>query len=167
MGSTTQQTEQRSDEETSTTEAAPTGAEEVSEEEPWKTALAEELFEKYGVSQAMFISPIVNMERLIADMMMWANVTEAELESKKEIPTEFGETLSWEYLCYVRKHPIEWSIPTCILYGGKDHLTNRETVSEFAHRIGADLTVMEDGEHWFHTAEQMKVLDHWISNSTR
>ena len=120
-----------------------------------------------NISQAMFISPIVNMERLIADMMMWSNVTEAELESKKEIPTEFGETLSWEYLCYVRKHPIEWSIPTCILYGGKDHLTNRETVSEFAHRIGADLTVMEDGEHWFHTAEQMKVLDHWISNSTR
>ena len=120
-----------------------------------------------NISQAMFISPIVNMERLIADMMMWANVTEAELESKKEIPTEFGETLSWEYLCYVRKHPIKWSIPTCILYGGKDHLTNRETVSEFAHRIGADLTVMEDGEHWFHTAEQMKVLDHWISNSTR
>ena len=119
------------------------------------------------ISQAMFISPIVNMERLIADMMMWSNVTEAELESKKEIPTEFGEALSWEYLCYVRKHPIEWSIPTCILYGGKDHLTNRETVSEFAHRIGADLTVMEDGEHWFHTAEQMKVLDHWISNSIR
>ena len=58
------------------------------------------------ISQAMFISPIVNMERLISDMMMWSNVTEAELESKKEIPTEFGETLSWEYLCYVRKHPI-------------------------------------------------------------
>ena len=62
MGSTTQQTKQRSDEETATTgaaatgeeettetEAAPTGVEEVSEEEPWKTALAEELFEKYGV----------------------------------------------------------------------------------------------------------------------
>ena len=52
-----------------------------------------------NISQAMFISPIVNMERLIADMMMWSNVTEAELESKKEIPTEFGEILSWEYLC--------------------------------------------------------------------
>ena len=120
-----------------------------------------------NISQAMFISPIVNMERLIADMMMWSNVTEAELESKKEIPTEFGETLSWEYLCYVRKHPIKWSIPTCILYGENDHLTSRETISGFADRIGADLTVMEDGEHWFHTAEQMKVLDHWISSSTR
>ena len=120
-----------------------------------------------NISQAMFISPIVNMERLIADMMMWANVTEAELESKKEIPTEFGETLSWEYLCYVRKHPIKWNIPTCILYGERDHLTSRETISGFADRIGAALTVMEDGEHWFHTEEQMKFLDHWISNSIR
>ena len=118
-----------------------------------------------NISQAMFISPIVNMERLIEDMMMWSNVTEAELESKKEIPTEFGETLSWEYLCYVRKHPIKWSIPTCILYGENDHLTSRETISGFADRIGADLTVMEDGEHWFHTEEQMNVLDHWISSS--
>ena len=119
------------------------------------------------ISQDMFISPIVNMERLISDMMMWSNVTEAELESKKEIPTEFGETLSWEYLCYVRKHPIKWNIPTCILYGERDHLTSRETISGFADRIGAALTVMEDGEHWFHTEEQMKFLDHWISNSIR
>ena len=118
-----------------------------------------------NISRAMFISPIVNMERLISDMMMWSNVTEDALKSKKEIPTEFGETLSWEYLCYVRENLIKWSIPTCILYGGKDHLTSRETISEFTERIGANLTVMEDGEHWFHTEEQMKVLDHWIRNS--
>ena len=119
------------------------------------------------ISQAMFISPIVNMEQLIANMMMWSHVTENELEIKKEIPTEFGETLSWEYLCYVRKHPIKWSVPTCILYGGKDQLTSWETVSGFADQIGAKLTVMKDGEHWFHTEEQMKVLDQWISSSIR
>ena len=115
--------------------------------------------------KALFISPIVNMEKLITDMMMWSNVTEDELESKKEIPTEFGETLSWEYLCYVRKHPIKWNIPTCILYGGKDHLTSRETISEFAEKQGADLTVMEDGEHWFHTNAQMQFLDDWLRRS--
>ena len=120
-----------------------------------------------NISQAMFISPIVNMEQLIANMMMWSHVTENALEIKKEIPTEFGETLSWEYLCYVRKHPIKWSVPTCILYGGKDHLTSWETVSGFADQIGAKLTVMKDGEHWFHTEEQMKVLDQWISSSIR
>ena len=118
-----------------------------------------------NISRAMFISPIVNMERLISDMMMWSKVTEDELERKKQIPTEFGETLSWEYLCYVRKHPVKWNVPTCILYGGKDHLTSRETISGFADLIRADLTVMENGEHWFHTEEQMKVLDHWISSS--
>ena len=117
------------------------------------------------ISQAMFISPIVNMEKLIMDMMMWSNVTEDDLQNKKEIHTKFGETLSWEYLCYVRSHPIEWSIPTCILYGGKDNLTSRETITEFTNQIGADLTVMEDGEHWFHTDEQIKFLDNWISNS--
>ena len=118
-----------------------------------------------NIIKALFISPIVNMEKLIADMMLWANVTADELKSKKEIPTAFGETLSWEYLDYVRKHPIKWNIPTCILYGGKDHLTSRETISEFAEKQGADLTVMEDGEHWFHTNAQMQFLDDWIRRS--
>ena len=117
------------------------------------------------ISKAMFISQIVDMEKLITDMMKWSNVTEDELQSKKEIPTAFGETLYWNYLCYVRKHPVVWSIPTCILYGANDNLTSIETISEFANRIGATLTIMEDGEHWFHTDAQMKVLDNWIINS--
>ena len=119
------------------------------------------------ISQALFISPIVNMEKLITDMMMWANVTEDELQSQKEIPTAFGETLSWAYLCYVRTHPIKWSIPTCILYGEKDNFTSIDAISAFANQIGATLTVMEDGEHWFHTDAQMKVVDNWIGHSIR
>ena len=114
------------------------------------------------IEKAYFISPIVNMEKLIADMMMWANVTEDELCCKKEIQTYFGETLSWEYLRYVREHPIAWAVPTHILYGENDNLTSYETVSEFANRIKASLTVMKNGEHWFHTEEQMKFLDKWI-----
>lgn len=119
------------------------------------------------ISQALFISPIVNMEKLITDMMMWANVTEDELCSKKEITTEFGETLSWEYLCYVRNNQIEWNIPTSILYAEKDNLTSIETISEFASQIEASLTVMKNGEHWFHTDEQMDYLDSWIKSSIK
>lgn len=31
-----------------------------------------------------------------------------------------------------------------------------------AERVGATLTVMPGGEHWFHTEEQMAFLDRWI-----
>lgn len=95
-------------------------------------------------------------------MMQWSNVTEQELAEKREIATDFGETLSWDYLRYVRQYPIIWNVPTCILYGEHDNLTSIETVSAFAKRYHADLTVMPDGEHWFHTDEQMQFLDHWI-----
>lgn len=114
------------------------------------------------VDRAYFISPVVDMEKLIGSMMMWAGVTEQELEKKLEIPTEFGETLSWNYLTYVRAHPISWKIPTRILYGEHDNLTSLETMTAFAKRIGAELTVMPGGEHWFHTGEQMHFLDDWI-----
>lgn len=115
------------------------------------------------IDKAYFISPVVDMEKLIGSMMMWAGVTERELAEKLEIPTEFGETLSWDYLAYVRVHPISWHIPTRILYGAHDNLTSLETISAFAKRIGAELTVMPNGEHWFHTEEQMRFLDSWIA----
>lgn len=121
------------------------------------SALADRKIEK-----AYFISPVVDMESLIQNMMKWANVTEDDLQKQKEIPTSFGETLSWEYLCYVREHPVAWTVPTNILYGEKDSLTSYETISAFADRIGAALTVMENGEHWFHTKEQIEFLSDWI-----
>lgn len=117
------------------------------------------------VDNALFISPVVDMERLIANMMTWAGVTEEDLRERREIPTSFGETLSWDYLCYVRSHPICWRIPTCILYGSEDNLTSRDTISAFSQRIHAPLTVMEGGEHWFHTPDQMAFLDRWVTDS--
>ena len=105
------------------------------------------------------------MDKLIGNMMLWASVAERELAEKQEIPTAFGETLSWRYLCYVREHPVSWRVPTRILYGERDNLTSLETISAFAEGIGAELTVMLGGEHWFHTEEQMRFLDHWITKN--
>lgn len=115
------------------------------------------------LEKAMFISPILNMEKLICDMMMWANVTEQELSLKKEIATSFGEVLSWEYLTYVRENPIDWNVPTSVLYAGCDNMTSRDTVDEFVKRHNADLKVMDNGEHWFHTEEQLEFLNCWLT----
>ncbi len=116
------------------------------------------------VRKAFMISPIVDMERLICDMMNWANVTESELRERGEIATNFGETLSWKYLCYVRDNPVCWRVPTSVLYGERDNLTSFSTISAFAEKTGASLTVMQGGEHRFHTDEQMRFLDKWFTD---
>lgn len=128
----------------------------------WFSMLAygNEIFEK-----CLFVSPILNMERLICNMMQWASVSEKLLQQKKEINTDFGETLSWKYLTYVRNHQIlKWTSPTAILYAGRDNLTERRVVDAFCESFHVDLSVMENGEHWFHTSEQLTVLDQWMKS---
>ena len=117
------------------------------------------------IKKAMFISPIVDMENVILNMMKWENVSEEELEVKKIINTSFGESLLWEYLSYVRKNSIIWDIPTSILYGEKDDITSLKAMNNFANKINADLTILENGEHWFHTEEQISFLDSWFEKS--
>ena len=126
----------------------------------WLAMLA---LQEQTVDRALFVSPVVDMEHLIENMMAWAGVTEEELQQKGEIETGFGETLSWEYLCWVRRHPVSWHAPTEILYAGQDNLTARAVMESFAARTGSGLTVMENGEHWFHTEEQLGVLRAWES----
>ena len=116
------------------------------------------------IDRAYFISPIADMERLIRDRMARVGVSEARLEAEGVIATDSGDDLSWEYLCYVRRHPVEWDVPTDILYGSKDNLTSIKTITDFSAAHNARLTVMENGEHWFHTEQQMLFLDNWIKN---
>ena len=120
-------------------------------------------FREDKLEMSLFVSPVLDMEKLIRDRMGWAGVTQEQLQQAEEIPTAFGETLSWKYLTYAAEHRItKWDSPTAILYAGQDHLTARETARDFAKRFGCTVTVMENGEHWFHTEEQLAVLDAWL-----
>ena len=92
------------------------------------------------------------------------SAAESELKKKRTIHTDFGEDLSWEYLSYVREHPVDWNVTTDILYGSADNLTSVDTITVFAQAHHASFTVMENGEHWFHTEEQMQFLDNWLKN---
>lgn len=118
--------------------------------------------QNYCVEKAFFISPILDMEKLILDMMKCANVTEKDLKEHKEISTDFGETLSWEYLSFVRNNLIQWNVPTEILYAEHDNMTSQDTVNKFVKTHQAKLTVMPEGEHWFHTPEQLEFLGKWL-----
>ena len=121
-------------------------------------AYGDVLFDK-----CLFLSPLLDMERLIRNMMHWANVDEAQLQQEREIPTSFGETLSWDYYEYVRAHPVDtWDSPTSILYGEKDNLTERDVLDSFVRNFKCRVTVMNEGEHFFHTPAQLLCLRNWI-----
>ncbi len=92
-------------------------------------------------------------------MMKWASVTQDELKEHGEIPTDFGETLSYRYLTYSREHPTDINVPAYIFYGENDDLTSLDTITHFARKNGASLFVCPNGEHWLHTAEQMRFID--------
>lgn len=125
----------------------------------WFSMLA---FEQQPLEHSLFVSPVLNMEHLIQDMIQWAGTTEAELQMRGEMKTPFGETLSWQYLQYVREHPIaHWRWPTAILYAGGDNMTRRQDLNMFGAQFHCEITVVEDGEHWFHTPEQLEVLQKW------
>lgn len=115
------------------------------------------------LQQCLFLSPVVNMKRIINNMMTWFNVTEDRLKTEKEIPTPAGHILYWDYYCYVKEHPVTaWNKSTSILYGSEDNISEFDVISEFAKHFDCDLQVVEKGEHYFHSEEQMQVFRQWL-----
>jgi alpha-beta hydrolase superfamily lysophospholipase len=113
--------------------------------------------------KCLFSSPILNMQRLIENMMRWFNVTPEQLQVQCEIPTPIGETLSWDYYRYVREYPVEvWNSPTAILYPELDNLTEPEVVDEFAERFGARVQRVAGSEHYMHSDAELAIMDAWM-----
>ena len=115
------------------------------------------------IKQCFFLSPIFNMKSLIDNMMLWSNTTENELREKQEIKTDFGQTLYWDYYEFVKNNPItNWNIETHVLYGDKDNLQDENIIRKFCNMFDCDLSIMESGEHYFHTNEQLEFYKSWL-----
>jgi alpha-beta hydrolase superfamily lysophospholipase len=122
-------------------------------------------FKKIPLRQCLFLSPVVNMERIINNMMNWFNVSEEQLNTEQEILTPIGQILYWDYYCYVKENPItRWNSPTAILYGKEDNICEYDIVSSFSKNFSCDLEVMENGEHYFHTPEHLSFYRQWLAD---
>jgi len=120
-------------------------------------------YRDFPIEQCLFLSPILNMERIIQNMMTCFGVSEEMLESEKEIMTPIGQPLIWDYYRYVKSHPIDiWDTQTAILYGSGDDLSEFDVVTEFSDKFGCNLTVLNNGEHYFHSEEQLQFFRHWL-----
>ncbi len=116
-----------------------------------------------ALRQSLFLSPVVDMGRIIDNMMQWFGISEKRLQTEREIATPIGQTLYWDYYCYVKENPVSfWKSPTAILYGAADELCERERIMTFVDEFKCSLEVLEGGEHYFHTAEQLAFFRQWL-----
>lgn len=123
------------------------------------------VYQNEKIDLCLFLSPVVNMKHIIDNMMSSCSVTEKELEEQKEIKTDFGQTLYWDYYLYVKNNPIEtWNKKTFILYGSKDNMQSEKLIKEFSIKNNINLDILENGEHFFHKKEELKYYNDWINN---
>lgn len=122
-------------------------------------------FKELPLQQCLFLSPVVNMERIIDNMMKWLNISEEQLKKEREIDTPIGQTLYWDYYCYVKENPIvRWDNPTAILYGEEDNICEYDIVNSFSRKFNCHLEVMKNGEHYFHTPDQLSYYRKWLAD---
>lgn len=113
-------------------------------------------------TKCCFQSPILDMEHLIGNMMLWFGVTAERLEREREIETPV-DLLTWDYYQYVLAHPVKrWPIPTAILYAGQDNLQSQDVISSFAERFGCAVTVEPESEHPFMAPGDAEKVERWL-----
>lgn len=118
-------------------------------------------FKNYKIEKCLFVSPLLDMTGTIADLMRVSGVTEERLRAEKSIPTNFGQMLSWDYLCFARENPVAAFTDTRILYADGDEVIPRETVEKFSAENHCKTTILSGGEHWLHTEQDERAMGEW------
>ncbi|MDD3363180.1 MAG: alpha/beta hydrolase [Hespellia sp.] len=124
-------------------------------------------YQNENIEKAWFLSPLVDMQRMIENMMKWFQVSEERLKAEKEIETPIGKTLYWDYYYYVKEHSIvQWNVSTYILRGTKDTTCEEDTIQTFIHNYSnVEMQLVEDSEHYFHTEYDLEMLKKWFCSS--
>jgi hypothetical protein len=103
----------------------------------WFSLLA---FQGKNVDQALFVSPILDMKPFI-----------------EGLPTRQDDYYEWA----IDNPIIHWNAPTYILRPEVDLLVSEEVGRLFIREYRCHVTIMPDGEHWFHTPEQLAFMKEW------
>ena len=103
----------------------------------WFSLLA---FQGQEVEQALFVSPILDMKRFI------------ELMPQRE-----DDYYEW----VVSNLITQWNAPTYILRPETDLVVSEEVGCDFISEYQCKVTTMPNGEHWFHTPEQLAYMKAW------
>ncbi len=123
-------------------------------------------YKDQALKQSLFLSPVLDMSRIIQNMMKWFDITEERLLEEKEIHTPIGQVLYWDYYQYVMENPVTiWDVPTSILYDGKDELCEYDVAVSFIRKFNCKFDISDVSEHYFHTEEDLTIYRKWLKNN--
>lgn len=121
-------------------------------------------FAEVAIDRVWFLSPVINMERIIHNLMDYCHITEVQFKEMVMVENDI-ETLYYPYYKYVCEHPIkDWPHETYILRGETDTLCEYSYVKQFSDCFGCELIEQKGGEHWFHTESELEFFRLWIRN---
>ncbi len=116
----------------------------------------------FKIKKAFFISPLVNMRKIIDKMMKKYSITLERFKNEKIIVLENGQAISFDF--YQSLDNVDhWDVKTHILYGQNDKLVDHESIFSFASAHNCSLTILKNGDHYFHTPGQLKCIKKWIN----
>ncbi|MBQ6920509.1 MAG: helix-turn-helix domain-containing protein [Bacilli bacterium] len=118
---------------------------------------------EFNIKKAFFISPLINMKEVIEGLMKQYNISSDALKTRKIINLDNGQTLSYDFYESLKEKD-NWDIKTYVLYGEKDKLIDQKTIFNFISSHNSSLTIMKNGEHYFHTPGQLKFIKKWIND---
>lgn len=116
----------------------------------------------FKIDMAFFISPLVNMKKVIEKLMKKNAISFDLLKEEKYITLKDGTKLSYDFYQSLSDKD-NWNVKTHILYGEKDKIVDHESIFNFVSNHDASLSIMKNGEHYFHTPGQLKYIRKWIN----
>ncbi len=124
-------------------------------------------YHNLSIRKCLFLSPLVNMERLIRSMMDYFGVSEERLQIERHIELPKGAYLDWDYYCFAKNNPVpcSWNSPIKILYGLNDNITGLKEITEFGMRFNAKVDIYKHGRHYFQSDEELRVFDKWAEKN--
>lgn len=117
------------------------------------------------LTQAYFLSPVVNLEQLVLQMMDDEGIDEAQLRVKEFIISPSGSIYHIDYLNFLRQHhTLNWNVQTHILTGEQDPISEVSQVQLFASLYHATFDIVEGAEHYFNRFEEINCFRLWLQD---
>ena len=128
--------------------------------------LSLQAYKNESLKQSLFLSPVIDMRQMIEKMMTTEDVSIKRLKREKKIVTTSGQVFNWDDYQYVLENPIvSWNNKTAVLYGSLDDQCEYALIKMFTEKYHCEFAIIEGGEHFFHTEEQLTQFTSWLEKT--